>query len=119
MKKYKQPIWISNEVGMQEYGEPFKVYGKVGVKQQFVLGATQLLERSNISRVEFEPYEVLDRGITSSSHFWLHRTPDPDRGGDDFTHVISPGFDITDGCGYTFIDLKSVVGYNPFVTEES
>jgi hypothetical protein len=115
-ERYKQTIYIANETwyGSDTYDPPFKMRGIVSPKENTLLIGGGVQQEQNSVIIQFESDATNVHTITTNSHVWLRKTPDPSQDGGDFTHAIVSR-DTTAHSWYITIEARSVAGNTPII----
>jgi hypothetical protein len=99
-------------VGLQIYGEPFALRGVVAPGNSLVRTEEMFVLDEFDRQVIFELDEVMNKGITKTSVFWLYRKEKPDKDADTYTHKLK-GITRTTDDSFAVIVLHGEDGFNP------
>jgi hypothetical protein len=108
----KRDVWISSEAGAQIYGAPFRVRGVIAPKNSLVRTEQMFVLDEFDLQVTFELDEVMNKGITKTSVFWLYRKTAPGPDTDPPTHKLK-GITRTTDDSFAVLVLEGLDGANP------
>lgn len=112
LNRAKKIVWISNEIGFEQYSEPFAINAMVS---PYKSNTTQdfAIDLDYDVLIETTLKEVKGKGITASSWFWIGRgNSKPILGTDGATHTMMKPIVTADEQNVIII-LKKQEEYNP------